>query len=169
MEAALILLEGTHKDNAIPLPETIFLVGRDKQCHLRPHCDLVSKMHCAIAAWAGKVRVRDFKSRNGTYLNGQRINGEVTVSDGDTLQIGTLLFAFRIKNDDGLPHAAPLNKGKVQWLLDTPPDNEVLAPEKDTCFLPAVQGSSSTETKVETEKPAPAPQAPPAASSGPVK
>ncbi len=88
MEVKLLVLEGKHKDREIPLPETIFLIGRDKQCHLRPHCQLVSKLHCAIAAWAGKVRVRDLKSRNGTFLNGQPVQGEVLVGDGDRLQVG---------------------------------------------------------------------------------
>jgi len=80
MAAKLNVVEGKHKDREIPLPETIFLVGRDRQCHLRPHCELVSKLHCAIAAWAGKVRVRDLKSRNGTFLNGKQIDGEVNVA-----------------------------------------------------------------------------------------
>jgi pSer/pThr/pTyr-binding forkhead associated (FHA) protein len=137
MHVKLIVLEGKHKDREIPLPETIFLIGRDKQCHLRPHCQSVSKLHCAIAAWAGKVRVRDLKSRNGTLLNGQPINGEVVVTDGDQLQIGTLLFAFRIKNVEGVPlMTPPIREGDVQWLLDSPSDSAVLAPASETSLLP---------------------------------
>ena len=91
MEVKLVVLNGKHKDREIPLPSTIFLIGRDRQCHLRPHCPLVSKLHCAIAPWAGRVRVRDLKSRNGTFLNGQPIDGEVLVGDGDRLQAQAVL------------------------------------------------------------------------------
>jgi pSer/pThr/pTyr-binding forkhead associated (FHA) protein len=134
MEVKLHVLEGKQKGREIPLPETIFLIGRDHQCHLRPHCELVSKLHCAIAAWAGRVRVRDLKSRNGTFLNGRPINGEVVVRDGDRLQVGTLVFAFRIKNAEGLPMPLPLKQGDVQWLLDSPGDSAVLSPTSETCF-----------------------------------
>jgi predicted component of type VI protein secretion system len=137
MEVKLIVLEGKHKDRVIPLPETIFMIGRDKQCHLRPHCPSVSKLHCAIAAWAGKVRVRDLKSRNGTFLNGQRIEGEAMVRDGDPLKIGSLVFSFLIKTDDGVPVGAPINSGDVQWLLDSAGDSGLLSlANQATCEIP---------------------------------
>jgi pSer/pThr/pTyr-binding forkhead associated (FHA) protein len=132
MEASLFLLGGSRDDRRIPLPETIFLIGRDRQCHLRPHCELVSKLHCAIAAWAGKVRVRDLRSRNGTYVNGQRIHGEVVVADGDQLRVGSVVFAFRIKTADGTPATAPLNPDDLRWLLEAPPDEVVLSPARQT-------------------------------------
>ena len=136
MEARLIVLEGKHKDREIPLPETIFLIGRDRQCHLRPHCPLVSKLHCAVAAWAGKVRVQDLRSRNGTLLNGRPIHGEVLVDDGDRLQVGTLVFAFRIKDEEGVLLPAPIkDEREVQWLLDSPADSSILASQ--TCVVPA--------------------------------
>jgi hypothetical protein len=139
MEVKLMVLEGKHKDREIPLPETIFLIGRDRQCHIRPHCQLVSQLHCAIAAWGGKVRVRDLKSRNGTFLNGQPIRGEVVVKDGDKLQVGTLVFAFEIRNEKGLPVPAPIKDvRKLQWLLDSPSDSSVLgaATEIDIAAVP---------------------------------
>jgi pSer/pThr/pTyr-binding forkhead associated (FHA) protein len=129
---ASLLLAGARDDRRIPLPETIFLIGRDRQCHLRPHCELVSKLHCAIAAWAGKVRVRDLRSRNGTYVNGRRIDGEVVVGNGDQLRVGSLVFVFRIKDADGTPVTLPIAKREVQWLLDSPPDEAVLSPGRRT-------------------------------------
>lgn len=138
MEIKLIVLEGRYKDRVIPLPETIFLIGRDRRCHLRPHCPLVSKLHCAIAAWAGLVRLRDLKSRNGTLLNGELVRGEVAAQDGDRLQVGTLVLAFHVKNEDGTPVAAPIRDARqVQWLLDCPPDASVLDPACQTYLAPA--------------------------------
>jgi len=158
MEAKLIVLEGKHRDREIPLPETIFLVGRDRQCHLRPHCELVSKLHCAIAAWAGKVRVRDLKSRNGTYLNGKLIDGEVVVNDGDRLQVGALVFAFWIKSE-GVPIVPPLQEGDVAWLLASPDDSDVLLPASGTKVLPPLseleKGSEASPNGTEEASPDP--------------
>jgi pSer/pThr/pTyr-binding forkhead associated (FHA) protein len=132
VEAALLVLDDTHNDRLIPLPETIFLIGRDPQCHLRPHCELVSKLHCAVAAWAGRVRVRDLRSRNGTFLNGRPIRGEAVARDGDELRVGTLRFAFRLWAASGGSPAAPVSKHNLQWLLDSPPDDSVLSPGRQT-------------------------------------
>jgi len=128
MEVKLVVLTGKQKNREIPLPRTIFLIGRGKECHLRVHSALVSRRHCAIACWAGKVSVRDLKSANGTLVNNQQIVGEVKVRDGDHLQIGPLAFAFRIKNaqPDELPKK--ITPGSLRWLAeqdqDGPPDLE---------------------------------------------
>ena len=148
MAASLIVSEGVHKDREIPLPDTIFLIGRDAQCHIRPHCQSVSMLHCAIVAWAGKVRVRDFKSRNGTFINGQPIHGEVAVQDGDELKVGTLTFTIRVKNEDGAPSAS---KGEqlrdLQWLLDSPADSSVISPSKATIVVaPPSEADDGTNT-----------------------
>jgi pSer/pThr/pTyr-binding forkhead associated (FHA) protein len=141
VEVKLSVLTGMHQGRKIRLPETIFLIGRGSECHLRPHCQGVSKLHCAIAAWAGKVRLRDLKSRNKTYLNGEAIEGEVVVRDGDELQVGSLRFAFEL-TDDGVPRVAPSDdERELEWLLLAPkPDSAVLLPSARTCDLPAVSG-----------------------------
>lgn len=138
MEATLIVLDGNQQGKEIPLPETVFVIGRDARCHLRPHCSSVSKLHCAIASWAGLVRVQDLKSRNGTLLNGTRISGEITVKDGDRLQVGTLNFEFRIQVLPGSPVVPPINPQQVEWLLDATPDMQVLSTSVQTQTLPAL-------------------------------
>jgi pSer/pThr/pTyr-binding forkhead associated (FHA) protein len=151
MEVRLMVLEGKQKGRAIPLPETIFMIGRDRQCHIRPHCELVSKLHCAIAAWAGKVRLRDLKSKNGTFLNGQPVKGEVVVDNGDRLQVGTLIFEFQIKREEEAPILAPPPKDHVEvdWLLQSPNDSGVLAAGSDTAVLPAPTAEAAPEPAAE--------------------
>lgn len=126
MAVSLVILQGKQKGREIPLPETIFLIGRDEQCHLRPHCETVSQLHCAIAAWGGKVRVRDLQSRNGTVVNGLKIRGEIQVDDGDELQIGTL--SFRIKIAKGVRKVPQTGDEEAKWLLYSAADSPVLSP-----------------------------------------
>jgi predicted component of type VI protein secretion system len=136
LNAQLVVLNGKQKDRAIPLPLTVFLIGRDSKCHLRPHCERVSKLHCAISVWAGRVRVRDLNSRNGTLLNGRRICGEVAVEDGDRLQVGTLTFAFKIKHEQGAAFRATIHEGEVRWLLEAAQDPAALLLPHSTVATP---------------------------------
>lgn len=137
MEVRLVVLQGEHQGREIPLPETIFLIGRDEGCHLRPHCPRVSRKHCAIATWAGKVRIRDLQSRNGTFLNDQRVLGEVGVNDGDQLQVGSQVFGFQITSAGGFILAEPIrDEHEVEWLLSASADHETLAPTQVTSEEP---------------------------------
>ena len=146
MKVKLSVLEGKYKGREIPLPETIFLIGRDKQCHLRPHCQGVSQLHCAIAGWAGQIRVRDLKSRNGTFLNGQEIQGEVVVKNGDELQVGTLRFVFRIQYEEESARIMPIkDERELAWLLDGKPESAVLQAATETIAIPKPNGTAQSD------------------------
>ena len=119
MEAKLVILEGKFQGCEIPILNTVQFIGRDANCHVCLHSPAVSKRHCAVVAWAGKVRVRDLQSRNGTLVNGQPIVGEVSVRDGDELQIANHRFVFRIAIDPAAPTVAPPDERALDWLLQT--------------------------------------------------
>src|SRR5262245_4013455 len=120
MEVKLIVTDGAAKGRIIPLPATVFTIGRAAHCHLRPHSLTVSKLHCAIACWAGKVVVRDLHSANGTFVNDQRVHGEVRVGDGDTLRVGPLQFLFRILASPAGPMPPVVRERDLKWLMDSP-------------------------------------------------
>ena len=69
-------------------------MGRDPSCEIafdENRDDVVSRIHCKIAVEAGNppvFKLADMGSRNGTFLNRQRISGEVTVTLGDVIQLG---------------------------------------------------------------------------------
>jgi pSer/pThr/pTyr-binding forkhead associated (FHA) protein len=112
----------------------MFIIGRDPLCHLRPHSDLVSRRHCAIACWNGRVLVRDLKSANGTYLNKKRINGQIEVRNGDMLSVGDLSFGFDI-NTDPSEVFPDFKEDSVQWLMVDGEDSEVLDPALSTAMI----------------------------------
>jgi pSer/pThr/pTyr-binding forkhead associated (FHA) protein len=127
MDVKLVVIEGRPRGMEIPLPSTVFVIGRDRKCHLRPHCELVSQMHCAIARQGGRVVVRDLQSANGTVVNEKPISGQVTVKDGDTLRVGTLGFSFRISVNPNDPTPVQVvDEGDVDWLINSPNDSSVL-------------------------------------------
>jgi predicted component of type VI protein secretion system len=92
MELKLVVLAGAKQGTEIPLKKDKFLIGRAKECALRAGSEAISRRHCAIVCNNGRVTVRDMGSRNGTFVNDERIDKEVPLSVGDELRVGPLKF-----------------------------------------------------------------------------
>lgn len=54
-----------------------------------------SRVHAAIRRVGGSWSVRDLGSANGTFVNGQRLQGERALENADELTIGTHVLVFR--------------------------------------------------------------------------
>ena len=92
MDFKLKVLEGKNAGHVIPISSKRFLIGRAEDCQLRPGSELISRHHCALLSEDAYVAVRDFGSKNGTYVNDERIAGEQELRAGDRLQVGPLKF-----------------------------------------------------------------------------
>ena len=101
MEVKLIVVGGTNPGQAIPVPGPKFFIGRAEDCHLQPKSDRVSRHHAVILVEEGFVAIRDFGSKNGTSVNGQRVTAEQELKTGDRLQIGPLEFEVQLSVDVG--------------------------------------------------------------------
>jgi hypothetical protein len=85
-----------------PRIEPEFLIGRADDCDVRLSDYSVSRHHCAITVdiTARSVRVRDMESRNGTFVNDERVPGMCALQDGDTLTVGSVPLKIRILGDN---------------------------------------------------------------------
>lgn len=118
MQPKLIVGNGKRKGSKIPLPVSLFLIGRDERCHLRPSSSLVSRLHCVIGpAPGGRLAVSDMRSSNGTYVNGRRINGTVRLQHGDELQIGSLRFEIEVPDGVIAVSGYRIDHRKAAWLF----------------------------------------------------
>lgn len=72
---------------SVPIEDGLTL-GRHPDCWLQLSADLVSRVHAEIGIVEGRLTVQDRGSRNGTFVNGQKIEGRVELRDGDELRIG---------------------------------------------------------------------------------
>ena len=59
---------------------------------LRAGSEAISRQHCAITRHADHYTVKDLGSRNGTYVNDERIAEEVPLAAGNELRVGPLKF-----------------------------------------------------------------------------
>lgn len=96
MEVKLIVANGKNAGQELRIAGRKFFIGRAEDCHLRPHSELVSRHHCVILIEDQFVAVRDFGSRNGTFINGRRIKTEQELKMGDRLKIGPLEFEVKL-------------------------------------------------------------------------
>jgi pSer/pThr/pTyr-binding forkhead associated (FHA) protein len=66
-------------------------IGRDPRCEVAfdPKKDeLVSRAHTKICLQGESFWIGDLGSRNGTYVNTQRVSGRVKLMPGDVVQLG---------------------------------------------------------------------------------
>lgn len=82
---------------AFPLPDSGTVVGRaffEKHGH---HDTEISSAHFKVDRAGGSLRIADVGSRNGTWVNGQRLAPRdlTPVEDGAILRAGGSLFVFR--------------------------------------------------------------------------
>src|SRR5262245_6869675 len=78
-----------------------FTVGRNESCDYQILSSRVSREHAEIVREGGVFRVRDLKSTNGTFVNGERIE-EHRLADGDLVVIADVHFSFRSSRDEGI-------------------------------------------------------------------
>jgi len=90
---ALLLLSGPAAGLRREVTGEVIL-GRSPSCDIPLEDSKVSRRHARIAIEEGTARVSDLGSRNGTIVNGERIEAEAVLLPGDRVQVGdtTVLF-----------------------------------------------------------------------------
>ncbi|HVI02536.1 MAG TPA: FHA domain-containing protein [Enhygromyxa sp.] len=78
----------------LKLPEGTLDVGRMADCWLTLDDDLISRYHARFHVSPDRVEVEDLGSRNGTYVNGERLEGKVGLHNADKVRIGREVITF---------------------------------------------------------------------------
>lgn len=125
----VVLSEGQAKGKAILIAHPQFIIGRDKQCQLRPVSSLISKRHCAVLIRDEKAYIRDLESTNGTVLNDEPVKGEEELKEGDVLQVGPLIFRVEIQHSVAIDQPTPPPGKSLEKLED---DESIAALLMDT-------------------------------------
>ena len=64
-----------------------FRIGRSRAAQLVLESPRVSKLHAEIAQNGRGLVIRDLDSRNGTFVNGERVEGSRAIQYGDVLHV----------------------------------------------------------------------------------
>lgn len=85
----LVAVTGLPPGTRLPLRLGENVVGRDDWVDVPVPSPLVSRRHAVVRVRpGGLVLVRDLASRNGTRINGTRVDEEVAMGVGDVLELG---------------------------------------------------------------------------------
>jgi predicted component of type VI protein secretion system len=85
----LVIEDEAGTRTVVPFTAEELTLGRSREATAwRLPARNVSRRHCRLSRTSGAVHLEDLGSRNGTWLNGQRIAGRRRVRAGDLIEIG---------------------------------------------------------------------------------
>ena len=176
MELKLVVLGGKQAGKTLTVPGPTFLIGRGEDCQLRPQSSQVSRRHCAVLLKEGHALVQDFKSTNGTFVNGEKVEDVCELKNGDRLKVGAIEFEIQLAVSIGgakKPKVHNVHEAAVRTVAAAPAKDEDLditgwlEDEDDisagTTILPAKTGDTAHGNLADTVALSPLPPTDPKA------
>ncbi|HSM12970.1 MAG TPA: RDD family protein [Thermoanaerobaculia bacterium] len=153
----------------VELREGESIIGRSRSSTVHIPETTVSRAHARVVVEAeGRVAVSDLGSSNGTFVNGEKVEAEHVLKDGDRLMVGDAELVLRV-----LP---PVEPSDATVRVAIPPVGQAPAatvrqvlPPPAPVDLPLDAASRAPQTEMPTPTPAPAARiaAPPPPSTPP--
>lgn len=156
--------------NKLGIPKDIELtaeplsIGRSREADIPLLDDKVSRVHCGIRLSDGKFYLKDLKSRNGTYVNGERVEDTAEIKAGDRIQIGSTVFVM--ENASNQEEAAQAMGNVGTDMQEGKGYSTILKEIVEDIAPDAPDAAAPAPAPEEAPAPAPAPAAAPAAPSG---
>jgi len=105
----------------------VITIGRDPGNDVPVNDNTVSRHHCQIIQKGGQIRLADFGSCNGTFVNGVPIKGEVYLKPGDVVRIGNTVLPWeRHVSGSDLPSTVILQGSGAPNVYSPPPQQPVI-------------------------------------------
>lgn len=119
----LVCTEGSMKGRVIPVPDGGLTVGRADDNDIVINADGVSRYHARLLYEGGSLWLQDAGSRNGVFVNGNRVTDHRALRAEDIVTVADHTFAVRwqdelteIPADDETEEAdAPTNGARKPW------------------------------------------------------
>ena len=93
VRAGLQVVQGQASQTFTPLRDIQLTIGRNPHCALFLPDPQVSAQHASIQRWSSGYVLTDMNSRNGTFVNGQRVQ-QVLLQGGERVKMGTTEMIF---------------------------------------------------------------------------
>jgi VWFA-related protein len=93
LEVVSSTISGHSNGSTFPVYERT-MIGRTDDCSIKLDDPNISRHHCDIAYSNGVYTLIDFRSTNGTFINGQRVEADTRLRHGDLLRVGQIEFEF---------------------------------------------------------------------------
>lgn len=92
--AVLQILSGDAVGKQFPMIAERTILGRHPNCQVVLNSSVVSRQHAQVLESHGTFYIEDLRSRNGTFLNEQKISGRTELHDGDQIRLCDVVLNF---------------------------------------------------------------------------
>ena len=100
----LVVYEGEPVGQRWIIDQDVMTIGRGEDCDIAIPLRQVSRCHAQIERYEDGYRLRDLRSKNGTYVNGEEVLDEPRpLKDGDEIQIALCVRMGFVGADATLP------------------------------------------------------------------
>ncbi|MHC4887731.1 MAG: protein kinase domain-containing protein, partial [Planctomycetota bacterium] len=90
----LRIVTGDNTGTEYELGDTLTVIGRRSTNQIVIDSDRVSRAHAQVGLAQNQYVVTDLGSANGTFVNGERIEGDVVLQPGDDVTIGSCILRY---------------------------------------------------------------------------
>ena len=121
----IVWLDGKQANQHWVLDEPEMVLGRDDDCDIVIPNRQISRQHICFRHGEGVYIVEDLDSKNGTWVNGHRLQGDRELSDGDEIHIALAVRLRFIGSGNtapitqNLPDVIPSAMFKGRMRIDT--------------------------------------------------
>ncbi len=91
---SLIMTVGPDMGQKYEIDRATMVMGRHPDCEIHINAGAVSRHHAQVTAADGKFFIEDLQSRNGTFVNDERIDGRQLLRHADSVRICDVGFRF---------------------------------------------------------------------------
>lgn len=92
--AALKTVRGWNPGQVIPLTRPSVILGRHPDCDIVLDLGPVSRQHARVLQIGQQYYIEDLHSRNGTFVNDERLEGRRRLDENDEIRICDVVFSF---------------------------------------------------------------------------
>ena len=128
-------------------PLAAYVFGRSSKCEMSFDDNLCSRRHCRLF-WdqTGTWMIEDLDSRNGTWINNQRITGRVAITDNTDIQFGSQRYTLRLLPPGTDRSALAENKNKFNPYETFEMDSGAISLDSKRSFVGHIPSKGLKET-----------------------
>ena len=154
-DVQLKIVDGPDTGREFPIGGSL-VIGRDPSAGIVLEDTEVSRRHAQVAPRSSGMVIEDLGSTNGTFVNGEQIEGERSLHGGEKVRIGTTVLEVSV----------PIQATKIASVIPEEPDPgatkmaSVMSPDEAEAAVEAEQSAAQPEDDEATVVPEAAEPAP---------
>jgi predicted component of type VI protein secretion system len=145
-----VMRSGPTPGVTFPLEGDQLVIGRDASNGIAINDAEISRKHSRLTFQGGKYVLEDLGSTNGTFINGQRLAGQVVLKPGDVVSLGEqiVLMYDAIDQDPGATIVSP----RHAKLTPPPVQSSAPAPAPTSAPMPVAHTPASVYSGAPAKK-----------------